>query len=124
MMSIMTENMQPTTVGSALARLRHDAGFSQSTLSRLADVSNSTLSRWERGTHLPSLPELDAVFAALHADDRQRAAILELMPAPRGLRRLRETQGGALPPNGGDLLWAMRQRKGCTQAEIARAVGV
>ena len=102
-----------------LRDLRKARGLSQGELSRRAGVSDSTLSRWESGKFAPDIPELEAVLGALSATDSERQAVLRTFHAPRAIRRLREITGAAAPPVGGDLLWAMRLRKGWTQTETA-----
>ena len=116
------------TVGGEIKKLRQGRGLSLRGLAALAHVHVSSLSRWEAGGRTPALPELDATLAALAASEAQKRAILRLMDAPRALVRLRaldETGTEAVASGGGgDLLWAMRKRRGWTQAEVARAAGI
>jgi len=69
-------------------------------------VGRSTISRWEQGQCLPSIPELDAVLAVLRTPASERAVLLELLPAPRS-RRVLHTSLFA-----GDVLRALRYRAG------------
>ncbi len=93
-------------------------------LARQSGVSGATLSRWEAGRTQPRMAELEAVLAALQVSPTQRQEALALMEAPRALQQLRETPGAGGPPVSGDLLRAMRLRKGWTQQETARRAGI
>jgi transcriptional regulator with XRE-family HTH domain len=86
-----------------------------------AGIATSTLSRWESGKRLPSVPELGAVLTALSAGEAERRQALEQINAPRAVRELHK-ENEAMPV-GGDLLWALRIRRGMTQADAARLVG-
>ena len=115
-----------STVGQEIRRLRQARGLSLRGLARLAGISASALSRWEAEKRLPNIPELDAVLNALETSEPQKRAVLRLINAPRAVQRLRAF-GGDAPSylgGGGDLLWAMRQRNGWTQAQTAQAAGV
>lgn len=116
----------PTTIGTELQRLRLARGLSLNRLAQQAGVSTSSLSRWEAQKRLPSIPELELVLSALEVSEAQKASLLRLIHAPRALQRLRalETTTSEAYNGRGALLWAMRQRKGWTQADTARAVGV
>jgi transcriptional regulator with XRE-family HTH domain len=89
-----------------------------------AGVNVSTVSRWEAGKTVPNAPELTAVLNALEVGRTTRRTLLETINAPRALRQLRQAEASAIPPLFGDLLWAMRKRRGWTQAQTARLVGV
>lgn len=88
-----------------------------------ARVNASTLSRWESGKYSPSVPELEAVLRALGATEAQHREMLGQINAPRALQALQGQEGIGVPV-GGDLLRAMRLRRGFTQAEVARSMGV
>ncbi len=116
-----------------MTALRRSRGLSLRRLAQSAGVSHDALGAWERGERLPRLPELEAALAALGVAPAERLRLIALLPVPRALRRARTTDaaetgrwaGAAGPlPGGGDLLRAMRSRRGLTQAEAARAAGV
>lgn len=111
-------------LGAQLRSMRRARGLSQGELARRAGVNDSTVSRWESGKFTPAIPELEAVLTALGAESWERRTVLQAFDAPRALRRLREVAGAAAPPVSGDLLWAIRLRKGWTQSQAAQAVGV
>jgi transcriptional regulator with XRE-family HTH domain len=106
-----------------LSAWRQSRGWSKSTLAQRAGVASSTLSRWESGKRTPSLPELEAVLDALEVSPEQRSRALQQMDAPRAVLRLRR-ESDLTPPVSGDLLRAMRLRRGLTQAELAQQIGV
>jgi len=113
------------TVGGQIKGLRQSRGLSLRQLARAAGVSAVTLSRWEAGRNLPGTQELGAVLRELEANGVQKRLILRQMQTPRAVLQLRSLDGtSAFTPLGGDLLWAMRQRRGWTQAETARVAGV
>jgi transcriptional regulator with XRE-family HTH domain len=92
----------------------------------MAGVHPSTLSRWEAGVVRPSLYEFDALMSALGVSEAERRRALELIDAPRALFRLHEMQStpaglDAKPriPLPGDLLRAMRQRRGWSLEQTA-----
>src|SRR5262249_40031736 len=67
----------------------------------------------------------EAVLDALNADAAQRSLVLARIDAPRALRRLRQPAVSPLgpPPHAGDLLRAMRRRRGWTQEQVAGTLG-
>ncbi len=114
-------------VGTLLWEMRTAGGWSQGQLARLSGVSKAALSQWESGARLPRIPELEAVLSALQANAAQRARVFAHVEAPRALRRLRqsaEINGMGAPPVVGNLLRAMRLRKGWTQEQTAQSVRV
>jgi transcriptional regulator with XRE-family HTH domain len=70
--------------------------------------------------------ELEAVLDALGTDAAERVLVFARIEAPRALRHLRQSADPDLgaPPTAGDLLRAMRLRKGWTQEQEAAQVGV
>jgi transcriptional regulator with XRE-family HTH domain len=86
-----------------------------------AGVGKSTLSEWENGRSRPSLRELESVLACLKVTPQQRRVALQTLQAPRAIVRL--AAEGDRPPVAGDLLHAMRLRRGLTQSELARSIG-
>jgi transcriptional regulator with XRE-family HTH domain len=114
-----------TTLGAYLLQLRQARGISPTQLAARSHVSRSTLYNWESGQRLPRLQELEAVLRALDATAAQAQSALTLLQAPRAQKRLQEME--KLPismPNGGDLLRALRLRRGWTQGQAAAAVQV
>jgi transcriptional regulator with XRE-family HTH domain len=111
------------SIAALLRDWRQQRGLSQGGLARNAGVSTSTLSRWEAGRRQPSMPELERVLAALRVPEPQRLAALKAVQAPRALISVQE-QAGDSPPVTGDLLRAMRLRRGWTQAALASRIGV
>src|SRR5579871_6714188 len=108
-------------IGPFLLDLRRARQMSLGQLAARAHVAASTLSRWETGAYQPRLPELEAVLTALCASPEQRERALGLLDAPRGVQRLRvEAEEVAaergddpvVPICGGDLLRALRKRRG------------
>ena len=123
-MTNATGDLPELTIGGLLKTLRRARGLTLGELSHLAGVDDSTLSRWENGKRQPLIPELEAALKALEADVATRRSILRLLDAPRSLARLRDLDAAAAPPIGGDLLHALRLRKGWTQEQTACAIGV
>lgn len=111
-------------IGQRLRSLRQRRGLSMGALAQRAGIQVSTLSRWESGQRQPILSTLEPVLTTLTVTESERREILRLLHAPRAIHRLRSLDAAAASPAGGDLLLALRQRKGWTQAQTARAVGV
>jgi transcriptional regulator with XRE-family HTH domain len=129
-----------------MAAMRCRRGLSVRRLARQAGLSHDAVGAWERGERLPRLPELEAALTALGVEPAERLRLIALVSAPRALRHVRasgavEAVGGvtavrgvtvAVPglskagpmPGGGDLLRAMRGRRGLTQAQAAQAAGI
>lgn len=110
-------------VGTQLWALRTSRNCSLGELARRAGVSKAALSQWESGLRQPRIPELEAVLTALDVDAAQHSRLLAAIEAPRAVRRLRQTTMSK-PPMTGDLLRALRHRKGWTQEQLAAALGV
>jgi transcriptional regulator with XRE-family HTH domain len=112
-------------VGTLLWTLRTERGLSLGKLAMQAGVSKSALSQWETQARLPRMVELESVLEALGASESQRSLVLAQIDAPRAVRRLRDQALplGA-PPVMGDLVRAMRMRRGWTQAQTGAALGV
>ena len=91
-----------------------------------AGIHRATLDRWEKGRAQPYLPELTALLSALDASEPQKRQALGLMDSPRAARQARseiaqiaEQSGMGSLPNGGDLLCALRMRRGLSLEEAA-----
>lgn len=120
----MTGNETTCRIGALLRQWRNVRGLTLQATAARAGVAASTLSRWESGKRMPSVPELEAALTVLNVGDSERKAVFRLVDAPRALRHLRGVDSPfAGLPVGGDLLRAMRVRQGMTQTETARAVG-
>jgi transcriptional regulator with XRE-family HTH domain len=98
---------------------------------RVAGLHRSTLHRWEKGESLPCLSELEAVLTALEATSQQKRQALALMDAPRAqaqvrqrINRIAEHLDIETLPHGGDLLRAMRIRRGWTLEDAASRISV
>ncbi|MBC8137678.1 MAG: transcriptional regulator [Fibrella sp.] len=121
----VTATPSPNSFSALLKQWRAERGFSLGTLAVRAGLSKSTLSRWEAGLRQPSMPELEAILAALTVTPSQRRDALAGIRAPRAVQTLRGSNSGdTMPPIAGDLLKALRRRSGRTLDEAARAVGV
>jgi transcriptional regulator with XRE-family HTH domain len=117
------------SLGSHLRQLRLARGLSIRALAERAKVNPSTLSRWESDSTSPRVYELEAVLNALQANGLERAQALEQLHAPRGVRALaaasvRLTLPAGAAPIGGELLKAMRRRRGWTLEQVACHIGV
>ena len=112
------------TFGSYLRGLRREQRLTLGQLSLQSGVHKATLSRWETGAYLPRLPELRQVLMALDAPPSALARSLRYLEAPRAVHAERRAPHAAPYLSLGDVLYALRQRAGKTQAEVARAAGV
>lgn len=114
-------------VGTLLWELRTASGLSLGKLAQKAGVSKAALSQWETDKRQPRITELEAVLEALGATAAQCAQIFACIEAPRAIRHLRQTRSdlalGPMPIRG-DLLRAMRLRKGWTQEYVATRLDV
>ena len=124
-------NPENTTFGGYLRTLRTGKGLTMEQAARQASVHRATLDRWEKGRVQPHLPELAALLAALDASEPQKRHALRLLNAPRAVRQVRseiaqvaEQEGLGSLPHGGDLLHALRMRRGVSLDDAARSVGV
>jgi transcriptional regulator with XRE-family HTH domain len=114
-------------VGTLLWEMRTAGNWSLGRLAQKAGVDKSALSRWETGSRQPRVAELEAVLDALNATTAQRAQIFARIEAPRALRHLRQNTALArmgAPPNAGELLRALRLRRGWSQMQLAGHLGV
>ncbi len=112
-------------LGTYLVELRQLRGLSATTLARQSAVSRSSLYNWETGRSTPRLQELEAVLRSLGASAKQKQDALQRLGAPRAQKRLKEIVTASHDlPHGGDLLRAMRLRRGWTQAEAASLLKV
>lgn len=117
--------------GVALRTLRKQKALSQSALAERSGLALRTVSYWEAGQLLPRIPEFQAALQGMKATPEEAGPLLELLNAPRGLRfteTLRAEETAALlpgmAPGIGDLLRAMRARRGIKQHELAEQMRV
>lgn len=120
-------------IGSYIRELRIGQRLNTAVLAQKAGIRRATLSEWQSGKRQPRLPELDAVLNALNASDTQKRKAREFLRTPTQIMRLREAtdekqreliEVAGTAPHGGDLIRAMRLRKGWTQATLAEKMGV
>ncbi len=122
--------VSPVTFPEQMTALRLGRGLSLRRLAQSAGVSHDALGAWERGERLPRLPELEATLMALGVGSAERLRLITLVPAPRAQHHVRTAERGGWAeaagpmPGAGNLLRAMRGRRGLTQADAARAAGV
>ena len=119
------------TIGSFLRTLRKARRLSMVEAARQAGLHRATLDRWEKGDSQPRLAELDSLLAALTASARQKYEAAQRMETPRAMRRVQsqfaqaaEQSGMSSMPHGGELLIALRMRRGVSLEEAARHVGI
>jgi DNA-binding transcriptional regulator YiaG len=60
-------NMTPKQLGREIHRLRRERGLTQAELAQKLDVTVTTVSRWETGSHRPWLTQLDEIARVLEA---------------------------------------------------------
>lgn len=96
-----------------------------------AGIHRTTLHRWEKGDVQPRLPELEAYLRGIGATAQQRRRALTLLETTQARAVLRvetnalaERQDIPSMPHGGDLLKAMRLRRGFSHEEAAAQVSV
>ena len=119
------------TLGNFLRGLRKNRRLTMQEAAQAADINRSTLHRWESGQVQPRLSELEALLHALNASPPQRKQAVALVEAPRArtlvrleLAQMAEQTGLGPLPHGGDLLRAMRLRRGLSLEDVALRVGV
>jgi transcriptional regulator with XRE-family HTH domain len=114
------EDVVAEQIGTYLKRVRSTGGWTLGKLARKAGVSKGALSLWESGQRQPRVVELEAVLEALGATAAQRALAFACIDAPRAILHLRRNSHDGLggPPTGGDLLRAMRLRRGWSQEQL------
>ena len=106
-----------------MRRLRQARGLSLGEFAGRAGVSKASLQDWETGRYVPPVAALDRLLEALGADARTQAWLLAGVGTPGARALLSHTQWGA-PVDLGQVLRAMRLRRGRVQADVAQAVGV
>jgi transcriptional regulator with XRE-family HTH domain len=108
-----------TELGQLLRDLRKSRRWTLAHTAQIAGIARSTLNRWETGVHFPRLPEIEGVLLALGASPQQRRKALQLIDAPRAVGQIQADttwisaqRGIGQLPNKGDLLRALRLRRG------------
>ncbi len=121
--------MQSGSLGDWIRLAREAKGWSQNRLAHEAGVAGTTVNRWERGITRPSIPELEAVLRALGASEEQRRQALLLLNVRRAVKALEWVSASGeehlpydRPPLLGDVIRAMRWRKGWSVADVAHAL--
>lgn len=117
---------------SFLRARRLERGLSQKELAQRVHVSERTLRYWETGTTSPGQWELESLLTILELTAREHAQALALLPTRRGIRLFRAASHSALLPAKergplpvlGDLLQAMRLRRGLTQSQLALSLQI
>jgi len=108
-----------------LREQRETRGLSLRQASFQAQLAPSTLSRWESGTTVPRVPELEGLLRALGVDGEDVLRILVSLNAPRAVKAVRSaTDPSSVAPSGGALLHALRSKARLSLADVAHALGV
>ncbi|RYG35748.1 transcriptional regulator [bacterium] len=110
-------------LGEALRRLRLARRLSLDDAAGRGGASRSALSAWETGTRRPRGPALVKLLDAYEADSRTKARLLHLAEPQQGRIALADSYLGA-PVAPGGVLRTIRERRGMSQGELARRVGV
>lgn len=97
--------------------------LSLGTAAALANVSKSTLSGWENGASRPRGAAFERLLDALEAEPRTRTRLLHAADPAFARSALIHSPLGA-PVDVGTVVRAMRARRGMTQADLARRVGM
>ena len=111
-------------LGRTLQGQRKACGLTIQALATKAGVHRTTVSRWERGEAVPFVHELTRVLDTLNVSQKERQGYYRSLEAPRGIQLMDAGAVSALPISSGELLWALRQRAGVSQREVARAANV
>lgn len=103
--------------------LRESRRLSIAQMARVGGVSESTVRRWEasESTKTPRFYEISRTLDALHASQTERLAILAAHPEFSYRPLLTDA---VLPASSGDLLRALRMRRGIGVRQLAREIGV
>jgi transcriptional regulator with XRE-family HTH domain len=119
------------TLGVLLRELRQSRNFTQERMAGQAHVTTRAIQYWESDRQIPHDVELENLLCALELTTEQRQAVYGLLPEPRSLRLLSRLAGGEAAfatagrlPGLGDLIRAMRVRRGWTDEQFAREMQV
>ncbi len=110
-------------LGQTLRDLRLARGLSLAQAAARGGVSKSALAHWETGRRTPPGSALVGLLNALGASGRARAAIVAQADPRHARAALAHTPHGA-PVGKGEVLRAMRLRRGLTQADLAGLLNV
>src|SRR5438128_27725 len=115
--------------GRFLRQLRKAQKLTLEEAAQKAGVGRVTLNRWETGAQKPRVKELESLLSALAASPTQRRkalALEERLPQVERVAVIRaaEQQGLGPMPHRGDLLRAMRLRRGLSLEAVAERLGV
>lgn len=115
-------------LAAVLREQRGARGWTLREAAHRASLAPSTLSRWEAGTCVPRVPELESLLTSLGTGRRDIVRILSSLDAPRAARAAKARSQGrtsvGLPPSGGALLRLLRHRAGYTISFVADQLGV
>lgn len=111
-------------LAAAIRERRKEMGLTIRSAAELARIGPSTLSRWEAGTRVPMVPELESLLKTLGYSDSEMNRILVSIDAPRAARAARDLPGMNDVPTGGDLLRALRRRRKITLPMLAEQLNV
>jgi transcriptional regulator with XRE-family HTH domain len=117
--------------GAFVRGLRRARGLTLEQAAQASGIGRVTLNRWEGGAQRPRLREIEALLAALGAGAAERRQALTLLDTPEThavvrdeVIRIGERLGLGPQPGGGDMLRAMRQRRGLSSDQAADLIGV
>ena len=126
--------MQQTGIGEFgeyFRTLRKRCGLSQAKLGEKAGIAVRTLAYWEAGEREPRVDELTHAFEAMEVSTADKACVLALLRSVRGAQfasqqavcqQIAPSLGHL--PNLGDLVRAMRMRKGWSREQLAAELGI
>lgn len=120
------------TLGERLKQLRQERGWTQEKLADKAQVTARVLRYWESSSQCPREMELESVLKALKATSKEKQQVYALLPETRTIRQMPNViMSDSIPPSLpgqipgiGDLLRAMRHRRGWTQEQLAAEMKV
>ena len=111
------------SLGKTLRKRRREIGYGVQAAARSAGIDKRSVLDWEADRFRPSGPALDRLLTVLRVSERERAELL-VRGAPDYARgALASTVLGA-PVGAGEVLRAIRIRRGETQAQVARRLDV
>jgi transcriptional regulator with XRE-family HTH domain len=112
---------ESATFPALIRQHRTQRGFSLETLAVRTGLAKTTLLNWEAGRTKPGVRELEFLLQALEVSPRGRLTLLRALALPRTLALIPESER---PPVTGDLLRALRLRRGLSQSEVARRLEI
>jgi transcriptional regulator with XRE-family HTH domain len=122
--------MEQASLGHRLRALRKAKRFTQAKLAERAQISERSIVYWETDRHLPRRHELQALLNTLEVSFPDQAQLLLALthssrknPVPCG-NILQQTLPNTPLPGAGDLLRALRARRGVSREEEAQTLGV